>query len=73
MPTELKKKPGSITTGIQGLKPLVTLSLAPYTIPIPVVEVKGPGDTLQANQKRWLRLFRQLDLDASINHVRWQM
>ncbi|MCM0148044.1 VRR-NUC domain-containing protein [Photobacterium galatheae] len=37
------------------------------------VEVKGPGDTLQANQKRWLRLFRQLDLDASINHVRWQM
>lgn len=37
------------------------------------VEVKGPGDTLQPNQKRWLRLFQQLDLDARINHVLWQM
>ncbi|MBV7261653.1 VRR-NUC domain-containing protein [Photobacterium sp. WH24] len=37
------------------------------------VEVKGPGDTLQANQKRWLRLFQQLGLDARVNHVVWQM
>ncbi|MDO6705640.1 VRR-NUC domain-containing protein [Photobacterium sp. 1_MG-2023] len=37
------------------------------------VEVKGPGDTLQANQKRWLRLFQQCGLDARINHVVWQM
>ncbi|KKD01222.1 VRR-NUC domain-containing protein [Photobacterium halotolerans] len=37
------------------------------------VEVKGPGDTLQANQKRWLRLFQQLGLDAKVSHVVWQM
>ncbi|NAX49277.1 VRR-NUC domain-containing protein [Photobacterium halotolerans] len=37
------------------------------------VEVKGPGDTLQANQKRWLRLFQQLGLEARVNHVVWQM
>lgn len=37
------------------------------------VEVKGPGDSLQANQKRWLRLFQQLELDARVSHVVWQM
>lgn len=37
-----------------------------------LVEVKGPGDTLQGNQKRWLRWFDQHDIPAIVTHVTWQ-
>ena len=37
-----------------------------------LVEVKGPGDTLQANQKRWLRCFQENKIPASVVHVTWR-
>jgi hypothetical protein len=37
-----------------------------------LVEVKGPGDTLQANQKRWLRCFQANDIPARVAYVTWQ-
>lgn len=37
-----------------------------------LVEVKGPGDTLQGNQKRWLRVFSDFDIPAKVVHVSWQ-
>ncbi|MFT5563158.1 MAG: hypothetical protein ACJAYE_001774 [Candidatus Azotimanducaceae bacterium] len=37
-----------------------------------LVEIKGPGDTLQHNQKRWLRFFKQHDMSARVINVTWQ-
>ncbi len=37
-----------------------------------LVEVKGPGDTLQANQKRWLRYFSEHGIPAKVAQVSWQ-
>lgn len=37
-----------------------------------LVEVKGPGDTLQANQKRWLRCFEANHIPARVAYVTWQ-
>lgn len=34
-------------------------------------EVKGPGDTLQNNQRRWLRFFARQRIPASVVHVDW--
>lgn len=34
-------------------------------------EVKGPGDTLQSNQIRWLRFFQQHDIPAGVIYVSW--
>jgi hypothetical protein len=36
-----------------------------------MVEVKGPGDALQAGQKRWLRFFGERDIPASVAWVTW--
>ena len=36
-----------------------------------LVEVKGPGDQLQANQRRWLRFFQSVGIPASVCRVRW--
>ncbi|MCM2129751.1 VRR-NUC domain-containing protein [Larsenimonas rhizosphaerae] len=36
-----------------------------------MIEVKGPGDRLQDNQKRWLAVFARHDLPAEVCHVRW--
>ncbi len=36
-----------------------------------LVEVKGPGDTLQNNQKRWLRHFREVGIPAEVVRVSW--
>ncbi len=35
-------------------------------------EVKGPTDSLQNNQKRWLTFFEQHDIPAGVVHVEWQ-
>ncbi len=35
------------------------------------VEVKGPGDQLQPNQKRWLQALEEVGVDASVVDVRW--
>ncbi len=36
-----------------------------------MIEVKGPGDTLQNNQKRWLRYFAAHSIPASVAWVEW--
>ncbi|WP_257288542.1 MULTISPECIES: VRR-NUC domain-containing protein [unclassified Endozoicomonas] len=35
------------------------------------VEVKGPGDRLQENQKRWLAFFAERDMPAEVIYVDW--
>ncbi|MBT4519596.1 MAG: VRR-NUC domain-containing protein [Halieaceae bacterium] len=36
-----------------------------------LIEVKGPGDKLQDNQKRWLRYFAQNKIPAKVAWVEW--
>jgi hypothetical protein len=36
-----------------------------------MIEVKGPGDALQDNQKRWLRYFQQCGIPAQVAWVQW--
>lgn len=36
-----------------------------------LIEVKGPGDTLQDNQKRWLRFFAEHGIPAEVAWVTW--
>lgn len=36
-----------------------------------LVEVKGPGDTLQKNQIRWMRFFADHNIDHAVCHVSW--
>lgn len=36
-----------------------------------MIEVKGPGDTLQDSQRRWLRFFQQQGIPAGVAWVRW--
>lgn len=37
-----------------------------------MIEVKGPGDALQNNQKRWLRFFGQNEIPAQVAWIHWQ-
>ena len=37
-----------------------------------MIEVKGPGDALQDNQKRWLRHFQAQQIPAQVAWVEWQ-
>jgi len=37
-----------------------------------LVEVKGPGDSVQKNQIRWMRFFADLGIAHEVCHVRWQ-
>lgn len=37
-----------------------------------LVEVKGPGDQLQLNQKRWLRFFQKSGIPYRIERVAWE-
>lgn len=37
-----------------------------------LVEVKGPGDTLQDNQLSWMRYFAQHGIAHEVLHVRWR-
>ncbi|MEP4523039.1 MAG: VRR-NUC domain-containing protein, partial [Alloalcanivorax venustensis] len=37
-----------------------------------MVEVKGPGDRLQDNQRRWLEFFIARDLPVAVCQVAWQ-
>ena len=36
------------------------------------IEVKGPGDRLQDNQRRWLAFFEAQGIEAVVCHVTWQ-
>jgi len=38
-----------------------------------MIEVKGPGDRLQDNQKRWLAFFAEHRMPVSVCHVRWNL
>ncbi|SEL58893.1 VRR-NUC domain-containing protein [Halomonas daqiaonensis] len=38
-----------------------------------LIEVKGPGDRLQDNQRRWLAFFHARGIPALVCHVRWGM
>ncbi|MGR2740038.1 VRR-NUC domain-containing protein [Billgrantia sp. Q4P2] len=37
-----------------------------------LIEVKGPGDRLQNNQRRWLAFFQRQGIPAAVCHVAWQ-
>ena len=37
-----------------------------------LIEVKGPGDQLQLNQRRWLRFFQREGIPARVAMVRWR-
>lgn len=37
-----------------------------------LIEVKGPGDSLQKNQKRWLRFFAKHQIPCQVAKVSWQ-
>ncbi|MBN1351391.1 VRR-NUC domain-containing protein [candidate division KSB1 bacterium] len=37
------------------------------------VEIKGPGDRLQANQKRWLMVFEQANIPYEVVYVSWRL
>ncbi|WP_146802010.1 VRR-NUC domain-containing protein [Bisbaumannia pacifica] len=36
-----------------------------------LIEVKGPGDRLQDNQRRWLAFFQERGIPAAVCRVRW--
>ncbi len=36
-----------------------------------LIEVKGPGDRLQDNQKRWLAFFQAHEIPVSVTYVSW--
>ncbi|MBZ9559408.1 MULTISPECIES: VRR-NUC domain-containing protein [unclassified Modicisalibacter] len=36
-----------------------------------MIEVKGPGDRLQDNQRRWLDFFHRHGMPVAVCHVRW--
>jgi len=36
-----------------------------------MIEVKGPGDRLQDNQRRWLKYCHSVDIPVTVCHVRW--
>lgn len=50
-----------------GFPDLVVFPEAGYEL----IEVKGPGDRLQANQKRWLRSFEQFAIPYRVVNVEW--
>jgi len=37
-----------------------------------MVEVKGPGDRLQDNQRRWLAFCAEHDMQVEVVHVQWE-
>ena len=36
-----------------------------------MIEVKGPGDRLQDNQRRWLAFFHHHEMPVAVCYVRW--
>lgn len=53
----------------RGFPDLLALGAAPGDYCL--IEVKGPGDTLQDSQKRWLRFFAGNDIPAMVARVSW--
>lgn len=38
-----------------------------------LIEVKGPGDRLQDNQRRWLTVFHRHKIPAAVCHLEWEL
>lgn len=36
------------------------------------IEVKGPGDKLQSNQIRWLKVFQETEVPAVVAYIEWE-
>ena len=36
-----------------------------------LIEIKGPGDAIQKNQRRWMRYFSEHDIPCRVVNVRW--
>ncbi|TGD72601.1 VRR-NUC domain-containing protein [Mangrovimicrobium sediminis] len=53
----------------RGFPDLLALGEAPGDYRM--IEVKGPGDTLQESQKRWLRYFDEQSIPAAVARVSW--
>ncbi|NQY01775.1 MAG: VRR-NUC domain-containing protein [Halieaceae bacterium] len=47
------------------------IALDPGAARYEMIEVKGPGDALQASQKRWLNFFQSASIPASVLWVQW--
>ncbi len=52
-----------------GLPDLIQFDLQQHSYKM--IEVKGPGDRLQDNQRRWLNYCREHDLPMEVCHVTW--
>jgi len=39
--------------------------------PYKLIEIKGPGDVLQKNQRRWMRFFADHKIEHSVCNVVW--
>ena len=48
------------------------IRLYPQQQSFELIEIKGPGDTLQDNQRRWLAYFQQHNIAATVVHVTYQ-
>lgn len=48
------------------------LVLFPATGGYELIEVKGPGDSLQKNQLRWMHYFNEQEIPHSVAWVQWQ-
>ena len=36
-----------------------------------LIEIKGPGDAIQKNQRRWMRYFSEHDIPCRVVNIRW--
>ena len=44
----------------------------PVAEPYRLVEVKAPGDRVQANQLRWMKMFQEKGIPCQVTHVEWE-
>ncbi|QTF93363.1 VRR-NUC domain-containing protein [Halomonas sp. BM-2019] len=66
---------GDLKANRAGLPDLIQFlpeASAPTAPAYRLIEVKGPGDSLQDNQRRWLAFFRAEGIPAAVCRVRWQ-
>jgi len=52
-------------------KGLPDLVLFPAAGGYEFIEIKGPGDALQAHQRRWMQYFVTHDIPCRVVHIRW--
>ena len=54
-----------------GLPDLILFPHERESEPYKLIEVKGPGDSVQKNQIRWMRFFADQGISHQVCHVRW--